>query len=119
MKANLLSAGENRKLFNRFQLAHAKLEVIIQSDDATIHFVGRVAFVSKTEALLVNVTTESFATFRVWLRLSHLHVLEDFSINTLPPAMAADLAIARADKIFAFGLATGALLVIIRKAAAN
>jgi hypothetical protein len=60
MNGKLSSAGESRKLLNHLRQAHAKLEVIIHSDDATIHFVGRVAFVSKEKALLVNVTTESF-----------------------------------------------------------
>jgi hypothetical protein len=119
MKGKLSAAEEGRKLFNHLREAHAKLEVIIHSDDATIHFVGRVAFVSKEEALLVNVTTESFATFRVWLRLNQLRVLENFSTAKLPQAIAADLAISPSDKIFAFRLNTGGLLVISRKAAVN
>jgi hypothetical protein len=119
MKGKRSAAEEGRKLFNPPSEAHAKLEVIIHSDDATIHFVGRVAFVSKEEALLVNVTTESFATFRVWLRLNQLRVLENFSTAKLPQAIAADLAISAADKIFAFRLNTGALLVISRKTAVN
>jgi hypothetical protein len=119
MKAKLSAAEEGRKLFNHLKEAHAKLEVILHSDDATIHFVGRVAFVSKEEALLVNVTTESFATFRVWLRLNQLRVLENFSTAKLPQAIAADLAISPSDKIFAFRLNTGGLLVISRKAAVN
>jgi hypothetical protein len=110
---------ESLKLFNRLRQAHAKLEVLIHSDEATVHFVGRVAFVSKAEALLVNVTTESFATFRVWLRLHQLRALENFSTAKLPQAIATDLAIAPSDKIFAFRLNTGGLLVIIRKAPAN
>jgi hypothetical protein len=69
--------------------------------------------------LLVNVTTESFATFRVWLRLNQLCVLENFSTAKLPQAIAADLAISPPDKIFAFRLNTGGLLVISRKAAVN
>jgi hypothetical protein len=119
MSGKLSAAQESRRLFNHLREAHAKLEVIIHSDDATAHFVGRVAFVSKEEALLVNVTTESFATFRVWLRLNQLRALENFSTAKLPQAIATDLAIAPSDKIFAFRLNTGGLLVINRKAAAN
>jgi hypothetical protein len=121
MKGKRSTAEEGRKLFkfNPLREAHAKLEVIIHSDDATIHFVGRVAFVSKEEALLVNVMTESFATFRVWLRLNQLRVLENFSTAKLPQAIAADLAISPSDKIFALRLNTGGLLVISRKAAVN
>jgi hypothetical protein len=63
MSGKRSSAGESRKLLNHLREAHAKLEVIIHSDDATVHFVGRVAFVSKEEALLVNVTTESSRRF--------------------------------------------------------
>jgi hypothetical protein len=93
MNGKLSSAGESRKLLIHLRQTHAKLEVIIHSDDAIIHFVGRVAFVSKEEALLVNVTTESFATFRLWLRLNQLRVLENFPTAKFPQAIAADLAI--------------------------
>jgi len=51
MQGKRAAAEEGRKLFNPLREAYAKLEVIIHSDDATIHFVGRVAFVSKEEAL--------------------------------------------------------------------
>jgi hypothetical protein len=50
---------------------------------------------------------------------NQLRALENFSTAKLPQAIAADLAIAPSDKIFAFRLNTGGLLVISRKAAAN
>lgn len=75
MKGKRSAAEEGRKLFNPLREAHAKLEVIIHSDDATIHFVGRVAFVSKEEASLVNVigfASISFACSRTFPPLNSL-----------------------------------------------
>ena len=52
-------------------------------------------------------------------RLSQLRALENFSTAKLPQAIAAELAISPSDKIFAFRLNMGGLLVISRKPAAN
>jgi hypothetical protein len=66
-----------------------------------------------------QLSSEDLPSFRTMPPSNQLRALENFSTAKLPQAIAADLAIAPSDKIFAFRLNTGGLLVISRKAAAN